>query len=93
MISEKCCEPKQIYSDGSKRTGNNISTASGIYIKEGNILGCWKLNPSHSVIAAELFAIEQALRYVELQRERKTYILYRVQSCNNADCRIQRLIH
>ena len=54
-----------IYADGSK-TQLPLSAAAGIYIDNGNNVAiCWKLHSEHTVVAAELFAIKQALVHIK----------------------------
>ena len=52
----------EIYTDGSKlRTG---SVSAAMYVRRGGVSVSWLLNPHHTVMGAELYAILQALRYV-----------------------------
>ena len=54
-----------LYTDGSKSAMEGIVTVgSAIYIPDLPLTLKWKLNPNHSVIASELFAILQALRWI-----------------------------
>ena len=54
---------KPLFTDGSKiEKGNEKSVASGYYNPEIKLIKCWKLNPIHSVLIAELFALLQALK-------------------------------
>ena len=55
----------QIFTDGSKVQQPETSTSLGIYIKQNQIAKCWKIRAEHSVVAAELFAIMQALLYIK----------------------------
>ena len=64
LILEKYNQYLQIYTDGSKVQHPEISTASGMYIATQQLAVCWKLHAEHTVVAAELFAIKQALIYV-----------------------------
>lgn len=48
-----------IYTDGSKLEDD--STAAALYVPELQITTTWKLNPIHSVLGSELFAIHKAL--------------------------------
>lgn len=57
----------QIYCDGSQLQ-NPLSTASGMFVSVAKQATCWRLNPHHSVIAAELFAIWKSLQYVALHK-------------------------
>ena len=51
-----------IYTDGSQLNTGSVSAA--IYVRRGGVSVSWLLNPHHTVMGAELFAILQALRYV-----------------------------
>lgn len=61
LVENKYSTYKFIFTDGSKITEPEISVASGMYLEYKESITCWKLDPRHSVIAAELFAIKQAL--------------------------------
>ena len=50
-----------IYTDGSKYS--NGSTAAAMYIPSLQSATTWRLNPAHTVIGSELFAILKALEY------------------------------
>ena len=52
----------QIYTDGSKLT--NGDTSAAVYLPQKNMVSTYKLNPQHSVMGAELFAILKALELV-----------------------------
>uniref|UniRef100_A0A2P2I2N0 Pol-like protein n=2 Tax=Hirondellea gigas TaxID=1518452 RepID=A0A2P2I2N0_9CRUS len=54
-----------IYTDGSKTSLPTKSTASGMYLPHLERATCWRLNPNHSVISAELYAICKALEYIK----------------------------
>jgi ribonuclease HI len=54
---------RTIYCDGSRLT-DGPSTACGLYIPSQERAVAWKLNPSHSILSAELIAILQALMMV-----------------------------
>ena len=56
-------EHTDLYTDGSKN--DSPSTAAGIYIPSKKISVSWLMNPNHTVIAAELFAIRKALQYID----------------------------
>ncbi|CAF4868449.1 unnamed protein product [Rotaria socialis] len=51
----------EIYTDGSK-TSNYVGAA--IYIPSRSITVNWQLNAQHSIVAAELFAIKQAMQWI-----------------------------
>lgn len=57
-----------LYTDGSKQESPGASVSSGLYDCQGSMAISWKLNPEHSVIAAELFALKKALEYIQNQR-------------------------
>ena len=53
---------KSIFTDGSKiGPSDNPSVACGLYVPSTNSVTCWKLNPFHSVLASELYAVWRAL--------------------------------
>ena len=54
-----------IYTDGSRVTEDQVSTASGMYCSYSKLGVSWRLNPGHSVMGAELFAILQALKLAQ----------------------------
>ena len=62
-----------VYTDGSKQ---EHSVAAGVYIpKIGKAIN-WKMNPAHSALGAEIFAIEQAIKLIEeLQMSERSVIL------------------
>ncbi|CAF2078564.1 unnamed protein product, partial [Rotaria magnacalcarata] len=51
----------EIYTDGSK-TSDYVGAA--IYIPSRSITVNWQLNAQHSIVAAELFAIKQAMQWI-----------------------------
>lgn len=55
----------EVYTDGSKKNDPDVSVASGIYIPNLDFVACWKLNPEHTVVGAELFAIYKSLQFIE----------------------------
>lgn len=66
----------QVYTDGSKL--DDGSTSAALYIPHTNRITAWKLNPTHSILGAELYAIFKAIQYVISQqwiKERKTVIM------------------
>ena len=83
---EKYTEFEELYTDGSRVNSPVNSTASGLYIKNKRIDQCWKLAPTHTVMAAELYAIDQALLYVEKRKnEEKCNVCRFKSSCSIAD--------
>lgn len=63
-----------IYTDGSKwDTG---SAAAAIYVPSENKVITYKLNPAHSVLGTELFAILRALEYVKYQNVRSECVIF-----------------
>ena len=56
---------EELYSDGSKITFPEISTATGLYIAKNSIAISWKLHPEHTVVSAELYGILKALDYIK----------------------------
>jgi len=63
-----------IYTDGSKRDVDSSSAAAAFYVKNLNISHMYKLSRS-SVYKAELFAILQALLWIENSSESKVLII------------------
>ena len=55
----------QIYTDGSKLS-NPESTACALYDPQMNTVKTWKLQPDHTVLASEIFAIIKSLKYIEV---------------------------
>ena len=55
----------EIYTDGSRKETPELSVAAGVFLKNESKAIAWKLNPQHTVIGAELFAINEALKYIE----------------------------
>ena len=64
-IEENFKSYNKVYCDGSKILDGEKSTASGMYVEAEEKVICWKMRPEHTVMCAELFAIYQALRYIE----------------------------
>ena len=62
-ISNKFPNYQFIYTDGSK-TKPDPSVACAIFTPFDKRIYCWKLNSQHSVLGAELFAIDKALSYI-----------------------------
>lgn len=64
LISEKFADFSYVYTDGSKLEDG--STAAAVYIENLEITFTYKLNPSHTIIGAELFAILKALQFIDI---------------------------
>ena len=69
FIKEKYPNHIEIYTDGSKLT--NGSTAAAVYVPSLHATTTWLLNPLHSVLGSELFAIQKALQLVTTDRRFK----------------------
>ena len=67
---------KQLFTDGSKTFSPEESVASGIYLADAKIAKAWKLNNQHSVLAAELYAIYQALHHISINEEYKKVVIF-----------------
>lgn len=48
-----------------KKTRDDNCVAAGMYIPGHNMAVSWRLHPDHSILGAELFAIFQALSYID----------------------------
>ena len=66
---------QKIYTDGSKITEPNPSVASAIYIPHINRTTCWRMRNEHSILSAELFAILQALKYINNETSGSKWII------------------
>jgi ribonuclease HI len=66
----------KIYTDGSKIHQPEISTTSSFYNEKTKQTTNWKLHPDHSVLAAELFAIKQALSIIKLYQNNNNYVIF-----------------
>ena len=66
---------QKIYTDGSKITEPNPSVASAIYIPYINRTSCWRMRNEHSILSAELFAILQALKYINNETSVSKWII------------------
>ena len=64
-----------IFTDGSKVTEEQVSVSSGIHIPSLEYGVAWRVNPDHSVIGAELFAIKQALLFIKKHLNENCIIL------------------
>lgn len=74
FLQENYPQHFELYTDGSKwSTG---STAAAIYVPTSNKVITYKLNPAHSVLGAELFAILKALEYIKEQNMRSKCVIF-----------------
>ena len=55
---------KTVFTDGSRRAEGRISVAAGMYVPCKFLAFSWKIQEHHTVVAAELFAIGKALKFV-----------------------------
>jgi len=62
-IEEHYPDYYHIYTDGSKLECG--STSSAIYVPEANYVTTYKMNPAHSILGAELYAILKAVQHIE----------------------------
>lgn len=65
-----------IYTDGSKITDPGPSVACAIFVQQQGKVICWKLAPEHSVVFAELFALNQALIYIRQFPIIKNWVIF-----------------
>ena len=56
---------ENIFTDGSKKIENEVTTACGIYIQRKKLSIAYKLRSEHSVVNSELYAIYKALQYIK----------------------------
>lgn len=77
-LSENFPNYKHIYTDGSKLQDG--STSAAVYLPEKKITFTYKLNPSHSVLGSELYAILKALQHISSEDNPKYVILSDSQS-------------
>lgn len=75
-IEEEFRNYNVIYTDGSRTVETETSVAAGIYIPNKSIAISWKLNPAHTVVAAELFAIHKALEYILNDNNNDNYLIF-----------------
>jgi len=66
---------QELYTDGSKIDLPQLSVASGVYIEYRRESICFRLNPSHSVVSSELFAIKEALNIIYREAQGK-YVIF-----------------
>ena len=64
-IREFYPEYVQLFTDGSKVTEPEDSVGAALYVPLHGFVSTWRLNPMHTVISAELFAIMQALIFAD----------------------------
>ena len=67
FLSAKYPSFTAIYTDGSKLDSGSVS--AGMYVSWFGATYSWLLNPSHSIMGAELYAILRALRIIAESRE------------------------
>jgi hypothetical protein len=67
FLSEQYPDHTYIYTDGSKNDRDEVSSA--MFIPSLKLATGWKLNPHHSVLGAELFAILQAVTFANTNTE------------------------
>ena len=65
-LNQQYAKFKYCYTDGSKCRGDNIAVGSAMYFPHLKVGCCYRLHPDHSVLFSELYAIKQALHYIEL---------------------------
>ena len=63
------------FTDGSKGRGDHEGVGSAIYFPKLGVGCTYRLHPKHSVIFSELFAIRQALLYIE-QNTYDSYVIF-----------------
>ena len=66
----------QIFTDGSKISNPDTSTACGIYNHRNKQAVCWRLRSEHSVISSELYAIYKALQYIKSNTNQHNYLVF-----------------
>lgn len=76
LIQMKYKVYSHIYTDGSRIDQPDVSVASGVYIQSDATATCWKLDPQHSVLSAELFAIKQALLIIKSKNDNINYAIF-----------------
>ena len=74
LQSEKYVNHYKIYTDGSKLSNN--SCACAFYIENLRIVRTFKLSGNHSIMAAELYAILQALNYIKYSMNMFNYVIF-----------------
>lgn len=73
---------QKIYTDGSRIVEPSISVACAIYLPHLEQVQCWKLDPEHSIVFAELFALYQALRFIEISSSLNDWIIFSDSLCS-----------
>jgi ribonuclease HI len=63
-ISENYVGFQAIFTDGSKIEHPRTSVGAAMYCPEASTVQVWKLDPQHSVVSAELYAINKALEEI-----------------------------
>ena len=75
LLDNEYCDFNRIFTDGSRVEHPIISVSSGVFYQFNDTARSWKLHPEHSVLAAEMFAIKEALFGVELENPGK-YVIF-----------------
>lgn len=78
-----------LYTDGSRLETGSVSVA--LFISSLGLSFSWLLNPAHSVMGAELFAILQALRFIRDDGRMSTSKIVVLSDCMSALCVIQEI--
>lgn len=81
MVQQKYKNYDHVYTDGSKVQTPELSTSCGIYIERRRQGISWKIDPRHSVLGTELFAIRQALCIIKIGNRRETVLF--TDSCSS----------
>ena len=64
LKQSKFCNFEYVYTDGSASADPERRVGAGLVVPLRQHTGRWRLQPEHTVLAAELFAILQALEYI-----------------------------
>ena len=67
-VVENFGEFDKIFTDGSLVTFPDKSVGAAVFVSRRATVTTWKLEPRHSVIGAELFAVYQALQFVDMNK-------------------------
>lgn len=67
---------KTVFTDGSRTTEPLLSVASAYYVPHTKQVVCWKLAPEHSTIFSELFALCEALKFIESENGVENWIVF-----------------
>ena len=63
IVAEQYPDYNQIYTDGSKY--DDMRTSAAFYSRHHEKVVTFKLNPGHSILGAELYALQQALIFIK----------------------------